>query len=142
MRVTKTSWMSRISRECGGDAAEADFEPGDCVRVRRAARWLQGSDSMWVRMEEINRDIAAHLGLVLGDEGGGGDERHGLVDFQMLFYMKACGVQRVVELLDGDVVDSEIGTGSDGADAVVDSTSAMEAEGTEWTTTSAPGRWR
>ena len=60
-------------------------------------------------------DFAAHLGFELGDEGVGGAEGHGLVDFQVLL-----DVESVVELLDADVVDGEVGAGGDGADAVVD----------------------
>ena len=60
-------------------------------------------------------DLAAHLGFELGDEGVGGAEGHGLVDFEVLL-----DVELVVVLLHADVVDGEVGAGGDGTDAVVD----------------------
>jgi hypothetical protein len=43
-------------------------------------------------------DLAAHFGFELGDESVGGAEGHGLVDFEVLFYMKTCAV-RTCEML-------------------------------------------
>ena len=60
-------------------------------------------------------DVAADIGFKLGDEGVGGAEAHGLVDFKMLL-----DVELVVVLLNADIVDVEVGTGGDGTDAVVD----------------------
>ena len=54
-------------------------------------------------------DVAAHLGLELGDEGVGGAEGHGLVDLEMLL-----DVELMVVLLHADVVDIEVGAGGDG----------------------------
>jgi hypothetical protein len=59
-------------------------------------------------------DLAAHLGLELGDEGVGCAEGHGLVDLEVLL-----DVELVVVLLDADVVDGEVGASGDSADAVV-----------------------
>jgi len=44
-----------------------------------------------------------------------GAEGHGFGDFEVLL-----DVERVVELLDGDIVNGEVGAGGDGADSVVD----------------------
>ena len=60
-------------------------------------------------------DLAADVGLELGDESVGGAKGHGFVDFEVLLDVKG-----VVVLLDGDVVDGEVGAGGDGADAVVE----------------------
>ena len=60
-------------------------------------------------------DVAAHLGLELGDEAMGGAEGHGFVDLEVLLDMEL-----VVVLLHADVVDVQVGARGDGADAVVD----------------------
>ncbi len=54
-------------------------------------------------------DLAAHLGLELGDEGVGGAEGHGLVDLEVLLDVERCGCT-----LNADVVDVEVGAGGDG----------------------------
>ena len=59
-------------------------------------------------------DVMADVRLELSDESVGGTERHGFVDFQVLFDVKL-----VVVLLNADVVDVEVGASGDGADAVV-----------------------
>ena len=60
-------------------------------------------------------DLAAHLGLELGDEAMGGAEGHGFVDLEVLL-----DVELVVVLLDADVVDVQVRARGDGADSVVD----------------------
>ena len=60
-------------------------------------------------------DVAADVGLELGDKIVGGAERHVLVDLEMLLEMKDAAV-----LLESDVVDGEVRAGGDGADAVVE----------------------
>ena len=97
-----------------GDAAEADFE----LAVAFERGWALDGGGLAFDVGEDGGDLgdlAADLGLELGDEGVGGGERHGFVDFEVLL-----DVELMVELLHADVVDGEVGAGGDGADAVVD----------------------
>ena len=113
-RVTKTSWMSRISGKAWAAAAEADFELA--VAFERGGALDGGGFAFDVGEDGGDLgDLAAHLGFELGDEVVGGAEGHRLVDFEVLL-----DVEGVVVLLDADVVDGEVGAGGDGADAVVD----------------------
>ncbi len=113
-RVTKTSWMSRISGKAAATRRRRSSRSRS--RSREAGRsMVAGSLSMWVRMEAMAGTSLAHLGFECGDELVGFAQRHGLVDFEVLL-----DVQAVVELLDADLVDGEVAAGGDGADAVVD----------------------
>jgi hypothetical protein len=101
-----------------GGAAEADFEL--TVAFEGLGALDGGGLALNVSEDGGNLgDLAAHLGLELGDEGVGGAEGHGFVDLEVLF-----DVEGVVVLLDADVVDGEVGAGGYGADAVVDAFSA------------------
>ena len=97
-----------------GGAAEADFELAVAFEGGGA---LDGGGLAFDVGEDGGDlgDLAADLGLELGDEVVGGAEGHGLVDFEVLL-----DVELVVVLLNADVVDGEVGAGGDGADAVVD----------------------
>ena len=64
-------------------------------------------------------DLAAHVGLEAGDDVMRGAEGEGLVDFEVEVDVEG-GAGFLFVLLDGDVVDGEVGAGGDGADAVVD----------------------
>src|ERR1700733_1545909 len=97
-----------------GGAAEADFELA--VALERGGTLDGGGLAFDVGEDGGDLgDLAADVGFELRYESVGGGERHGFADFEMLF-----DVELVVELLDGNVVDVEVGAGGDGADAVVD----------------------
>ena len=101
-------------RKLGGDVAEADFE--FAIAFQRSG----GLDGRGLAFDvgengDDGGDLAAHLGLQVGDQFVGLAQRHGLVHFQMLFDMQAA-----VDVLHGDLVDGKVAAGGDGADAVVD----------------------
>ena len=100
--------------KCGGGTAKADFE----LAVAFERCWPLDGGGLALDVGEDGGDggnLAAHVGFEPGGKSVGVAQRHGLVDFKMLF-----DVQLVVVLLHADVVDGEVGAGSDGADAVVD----------------------
>ena len=101
-------------REGLGAAAEADFELA--VALERGGTLDGGGLAFDVGEDGGDLgDLATHLGFELGDEVVGDAEGHGLADFEVLL-----DVERLVVLLHADVVDSEVGTSGDGADAVVE----------------------
>ena len=113
-RVTKTSWMSRIS----GKAAAAWRRRTSRSRSRssEAGRsMVAGSLSMWVRMEVIagtSRRISASRSVTSSWAW-----RSGMVSSTS----RCCSTWRPLSiLLHADLVDGEVAAGGDGADAVVD----------------------
>ena len=114
VRVTKTSWMSRISGKASAARRRRSFELAVALE---GGRTLDGGGLTFDVGEDGGdlRDVAANVGFELGDQIVRGAERHRLVDLEMLF-----DVELVVVFLDADVVDGEIGARGDCADAVVD----------------------
>ena len=117
VRAARARYEDVVDVEDAGDRAGEAPQPNFKLAVAFERGRLRNGGGLTLDVGKDGpdlRNIFMDVCFELGDEVMRFAERHGFVDFEMLFQMKALAV-----FLQGKVVDGEVGAGGDGPDAIM-----------------------